>query len=212
MYKGIFYLLLVCLLSPMSGAAQYTGYERLENVAAFRSQFAAESSKVMSISSDFKQTKELIALTERITSYGKFWFKRSNLVRIDYEKPFVYRMVMNGEKIFIKDEQKQSTVNVRSNKLFQQVNRIMVDCIQGTILESKDFTSQVFDSRERYLLELTPASKALKEFFDKIILVVDKKTYAVDEIKMIESGGDYTLLTFTNKVLNQPIKDEVFAL
>ncbi|HEY9006245.1 outer membrane lipoprotein carrier protein LolA [Ohtaekwangia sp.] len=192
--------------------AQYPGYKPVADLAAFKKQFAVESAKVQSITSDFTQNKELLALTETITSSGKFWFKRSNRVRIDYTKPFTYRMVMNGDKMLVKDDQKENRINVKSNKLFQQVNKIMIDCVQGTILDSKDFTTRVFENDKTYLLEMTPVAKTLKEFFQTIVLTVEKKDYSVRSIDMNEPAGDKTTITFSNKVLNALVADEVFAL
>ena len=163
------------------------------------------------LSSDFRQEKELAALAEKMTSTGKFWFKRSDRVRIDYEKPFIYRLIINGDKILLKDEQKENRVNVKSNKLFQQVNKIMLDCIQGTILDSKDFTTSVSESDKQYLLQMTPVNKTIRDFFSTINLYVDKADYSASRIIMVEPGGDETLLIFTNKQLNKPMNDEVFA-
>jgi outer membrane lipoprotein-sorting protein len=199
-------------LVALQASAQYAGYKSVSDLVAFKKQFATESAKVQSITSDFIQQKELLALTETITSSGKFWFKRSNRVRIDYTKPFTYRMVMNGDKMLVKDDQKESRINVKSNKLFQQVNKIMIDCVQGTILDSKDFTTRVFENDKTYLLEMTPVSKTLKEFFQTIILSVEKKDYSVKSIDMNEPSGDKTTITFSNKVLNAQVADEVFAL
>jgi outer membrane lipoprotein-sorting protein len=207
--------LLVAIMLTLAAStifAQHPSYKPVSDLTSFKKQFAVESSKVQSITSDFTQEKVLTALTEKITSTGQFWFRRSNKVRIDYTRPFLYRMVMNGDRILIKDDQKENRVNVKSNKLFQQVNRIMIDCIQGTILESKDFTTKVFENDKRYLLEMTPSSKALKDFFTTIVLIVDKKDYSVNSIAMYEPAGDHTIITFTRKVLNTPIADEIFAL
>jgi outer membrane lipoprotein-sorting protein len=210
MPRIVFMSVLLCIAAGKL-CAQYPGFSAVPDVATFRKVFSAESKKVISIRSDFTQEKELIALTEKLTSTGKFWFKRNNLVRIDYEKPFVYRMIMDGNRIYIKDDGKENTVNVKSNKLFQQVNRIMLDCIQGTITESNDFKPRVFESGSKYLLELTPVGKSLKDLFAAIVLTIDKKTSSVDIIEMKEVGGDRTRLIFTDKAINQPIGNEVFA-
>ena len=201
---------LLFLLS-LQGIAQPAGFRAVPNVDDFKKRFSAESARVISISSDFRQEKELAALAEKMTSTGKFWFKRSDRVRIDYEKPFIYRLIINGDKILLKDEQKENRVNVKSNKLFQQVNKIMLDCIQGTILDSKDFTTSVSESDKQYLLQMTPVNKTIRDFFSTINLYVDKADYSASRIIMVEPGGDETLLIFTNKQLNKPMNDEVFA-
>lgn len=207
-----FLFLAAFLVLGNSASAQYSGYAAVTDIPSFKKKFSVESAKVESISSNFTQEKILSALTEKITSSGKFWFKRSNKVRIEYMKPFVYLMVMNGDKMLIRDEQKESRINVKSNRLFQQVNRIMIDCVQGTILDSKDFSPKVFEDKNTYLLEMTPTSKTLREFFQTIVLVVDKKDYSAISILMNEPGGDKTTITFTDKKLNTQLSDAVFTL
>jgi outer membrane lipoprotein-sorting protein len=205
-------LVMMFFLSLSVANAQYAGYKAIPDIAAFKKQFTTESSKILSIESDFVQEKTLIALTEKITSEGKFWFKRSNKVRIEYIKPFTYLMVMNGDKVLLRDGTKENRVNTKSNKLFQQVNRIMVDCMEGTIMDSKDFSVKVFENDKSYLLELTPSAKALKSFFETVVLVVEKKDYTVRSIDMNEPGGDKTTLLFKDKKLNGQLADAVFTL
>ncbi|HYI78752.1 MAG TPA: outer membrane lipoprotein carrier protein LolA [Chryseolinea sp.] len=210
--KILFSLILVALICATDVTAQYKGYKPIADLDAFKKKFAVESAKVLSITSDFTQEKTLMALTEKIISSGKFWFKRNNRVRIEYIKPFAYLMIMSGDKMLVRDNDKENKINVKSNKLFQQVNRIMIDCVQGTILDSKDFTSKVFEDDKDYLLEMTPASKSLREFFQTILLTVDKSDYSVKSIEMNEPAGDKTIISFKNKKLNEQVADAVFAL
>lgn len=204
------FVFLILLCNPVLG--QYPGYSAVTNMTSFREQFKTGSGTVLSIQSNFTQEKILTALTEKITSSGKFWFKRSNKVRIEYVKPFFYLMVLNGDKMLVRDDQKENRINVKSNKLFQQVNRIMMDCVQGTILNSKDFETKVFENEKTYLLEMTPSSKGLREFFQTVVLIVGKKDFAANSIEMNEPSGDKTTILFTDKKLNTEISDAVFAL
>ena len=210
---SVYLLFFVVFFILSKGAvAQYSGYRPIPDLTSFKKKFSDESAKVISITSDFTQDKTLTALTETITSSGKFWFKRSNRVRIEYVKPFTYLMIMDGDKMLIRDDEKENKINVKSNKLFQQVNRIMIDCVQGTILDSKDFTTKVFENDKVYLLEMTPASRSLREFFQTILLTVDKSDYSVKSIEMNEPAGDKTVISFKNKKLNEQVADAVFAL
>jgi len=199
------------VIISFSTYAQYPGYTAIGEIVVFKRQFGAESAKVLSIACDFTQEKTLTSLTEKITSTGKFWFKRSDKLRIEYTKPFVYLVVMNKDKMLVRDGQKESRINVKSSKLFQRVNRIMIDCVQGNILDSKDFTARVFENGTTFLLEMTPVSKTLHEFFQTIVLTVDKKDYSAKSILMNEPMGDRTLIKLERKKLNEPIPDTVFT-
>jgi outer membrane lipoprotein-sorting protein len=209
MCKGLWILV---MMNSVIFTSTGQDYVRINDFASFKKKFGAEASKINSITSSFTQEKILVALTEKITSTGTFAFKRANKVRIEYTRPFVYLMIMNGDKMKIRDDQKENTVNMRSNKMFRQINSIIMDCIQGTILDSKDFTSEVFENNDSYLLQMKPVSKNLKEFFETINVVVDKNDYSVNSIEMNEPSTDKTVMKFVNKKINQPVADEVFAL
>jgi len=201
----------VLALTHTCGFAQYNGYSAIADEAAFKVRFAAEASKISSISSDFTQEKELMALTEKITSTGKFWYRKSDKIRMEYLKPFSYLIIINGDKLTIRDHDKENRVNVKSSKLFQQVNRILIDCVQGSILNSREFSSRVFESQRSWLIELTPTSKTFHELFKTIVLVVDRSSYAVDSVTMNEVAGDVTKIVFDHKKLNEPIPETVFT-
>ncbi|MGN6490940.1 MAG: LolA family protein [Agriterribacter sp.] len=192
--------------------AQYTGYKPLKESADFKTRFAAASQKVNTIKSDFVQEKNLALLSEKITSKGKFWFKKENLVRMEYTHPFQYLMVINGANVYIKDSQKENKISTKSNKLFQQINKVIVDCVKGGALESKDFTTRIFEGNNVYLAELTPVNKQMKSMFKNINIYIDKKEYAVSKIEMHEPSGDNTVITFSNRELNSNLADALFAI
>lgn len=203
---------MVLILTTLSSYGQGESWRKVKDLPAFRKQFASESAAILTIKSQFVQEKILSAVEEKMISKGDFFFKRSNKVRISYLQPFVYTLILNGDRMLIRDGQKENRVNVKSNKLFQQVNRILVDCVQGTILESGDFTFEVFENAGMYKLELKPSAKALRGFFDSIVLKVDKKDFSVIGIEMNEESGDQTIITFVQKNLNVPVADEIFSL
>ncbi|MEO6718781.1 MAG: outer membrane lipoprotein carrier protein LolA [Ferruginibacter sp.] len=205
-------LLLFMLLSVYVSEAQYAGYTMVQDVAKFRTEFAGATQKTTSIKSNFVQEKDLAMLSEKITSKGKFWFKKDNLVRMEYSQPYQYLMIINKDKVFVKDAQKENKVSAKSNKLFQQINRIMIDCMQGTTLNNSDFRTRVFESKTAYLVELVPVVKGLKELFKNINVVVDKKDYSVSSIEMQELAGDNTIIRFSSKELNTNIEDALFAI
>ncbi|HAO45429.1 MAG TPA: outer membrane lipoprotein carrier protein LolA [Ferruginibacter sp.] len=205
-------LILLALLVTTGVKAQYPGYNTVTDVAKFKTEFSAATQKTTSIKSDFTQEKNLAMLSEKIISRGNFWFKKDSRVRMEYNQPFKYLMILNRDKVYVKDGQKESKVSTKSNKLFQQINRIMIDCMQGTMLSNTDFSTRVFENRSTALIELSPQTKGLKELFKSINVVVDKKDFSVTSIEMKEISGDYTIMRFTNKEPNASIPDALFSI
>jgi outer membrane lipoprotein-sorting protein len=204
-------LFVILIITSISAFGQYPGYKEVSNIQEFKTKFRQTSASVHSIQGDFTQVKTLSALTEEISSTGKIWFKRASKVRMDYTSPFVYKLIINNDKMLISDGGKESRINVKSNKLFKQINQITIDCMQGTILESPDFSSKIFENENSFLLQLTPQSKSLKEFFTSIVLVVDKKDSSAKSIELNEPTDDKTVITFSNKIINGQVGDEVFS-
>jgi len=192
--------------------AQYPGYSPLKDDAAFKAQFREASQKINSVKSDFIQEKNLSMLDDKITSKGKFWFRKENAVRMEYTSPFQYLMVVNGTDVYIRDSKKENRISSRSNKLFQQINRIMVDCVNGGALESRDFTVKIFSGANGYLAELTPVEKNLKSMFRNINITIDKKDLSVLKVEMYESSGDNTTIRFMNREINVNLADALFAV
>jgi len=202
------FLLLFCICVR----AQHPGYRPVTDLAAFKEKFAAASRQTQSIKADFVQEKNLSLLTEKITSKGKFWFKKDKLVRMEYNQPFQYLLVINNNTVLVKDGQKENKISAKSNKLFQQINRMMVDCVQGTALSNPDFTITVFENTGSCLIELSPVTKGMKDYFKNINIIVAKKDYSVNKLEMYEQSGDNTIISFINKELNVAIPDALFAV
>jgi outer membrane lipoprotein-sorting protein len=131
---------------------------------------------------------------------------------MEYNHPFQYMMIMNKDKVYVKDGQKENTVSSKSNKVFQQINKITVDCMQGTFLNNADFKSKIFENKASFLVELMPTAKGIKDIFKTIVIIIDKRDYSVNSIQMNEQSGDDTLIKFNNKELNTNISDALFAI
>lgn len=205
-------LFILLILGTSQLHAQYPGYKVCTNTDAFRQQFTKAAQATQSIQCSFVQDKNLSMLADKIVSTGKFWFKRENKVRMEYEKPSYYLLIINGTNVKTKDGQKENKVSAKSNKMFEQVNKMMIDCVQGTALDNKSFTTRLFENGQNYLVEMTPVVKSLQDLFKSITLTVDKKDYSVSKIEMLEQSGDNTVIHFQHKQLNVSIPDDLFSV
>lgn len=193
-------------------AGQYSGYTLLNYTETFKKSFAQATAATESIQADFSQEKSLTMLSEKINSTGKFWYRKKDELRMEYLRPYSYLMILQAGKIFIKEAQKENKISANSNKIFQQVNRILIDCVSGTMLENPDFQYHIYESTVAYLIELKPLAKNLKELYKNINIVIDKKDYTAKAIEMYELSGDKTIIRFQNKELNARIPDSVFNI
>ena len=188
-----------------------SSYKAIEDISLFKSNLAEMSRKTNTIKSDFIQEKNLSFLSEKIISKGLFYFKKENKIRWQYTEPFDYLIIINDDKIFIKDEDKESKYDMGSNNIFNEINKIITGCVQGKILNNdKDYKIEYYENDNFYYVKLTPYSEKMKEFLSNIDIYFDKKDLSVSKLEMIELLGDYTKIEFLNKKLNEEIPDKEF--
>ena len=193
--------------------AQENDFKAVKDIEKTKIELSKLSENTTSIQSKFIQEKHLSFLTENIISKGEFYFKSPNQLRWEYSEPFEYIIVFNDKNILIKDEDKISTFDTESNKMFSEINNMMIGSIQGNLFtDSERFTVKYFENNTQYLLELYPKLPEMKSMLKTIKIYIDKSNISVAKIKMIESSDDYTSINFINRELNQAIDNEKFII
>ncbi|MCK9422862.1 MAG: outer membrane lipoprotein carrier protein LolA [Bacteroidales bacterium] len=210
MYKNILILFLFSILiSPATfSQRRVLTPKEAENL---REKVQEACRNTISIESDFTQEKEMSLLSEKITSSGKFFFKKEKMLRWEYTAPYPYLIIINNDIMYVIDDDKENKVNLQSNRVFREINNIILGAVQGTLLnDPKNFKATLFDTRSLYLATLFPQSPKLKETLNEIDLFFNKTDNTVEQLIMREASGDYTRIEFHSKKLNQPIADEKF--
>ncbi len=203
----------ICIaLCTMSRVAVAQSYTPVKNTEEFKRLFAARSSAITSIQSDFTQQKSISMLENKIISEGTFTYKRENRLRMEYSKPYKFLFVMDHDQITIGNNQQKSSVSANSNKMYKLISQLTLDCFTGNVLNSKDFDLTISENARVYKLVLIPRQKLLKSLFERIDILISKIDVAVDKIELAETSGDHTTLIFHNKVINNPVNDEVFKI
>ena len=207
------FLIIIAAAQNFSASAQAAkGFNAVSNTKTIETSLASTAKSTNTISSDFVQVKHMKMLNDKVNSKGKFYFKKEDKIRIEYTSPFQYLLVMNGGQIMVRDENKTNKINTRNSKTMQSVNKVMMDCMRGTVFNNKDFSVKAFESKGQYLLQMTPINASMKGLFAKIEVYLQKTDNTVSKLVMSENGGDYTDMNFTNKKINTTLSDALFSV
>ena len=178
-----------------------------------RKRIGEAAKSISCVESQFTQTKELNVIREKIISKGMFYFKKQKFLRWEYTDPFPYLIIFNNDKIYVKDEDKENHISLQSNKVFREVNNILIGAVQGTLLsDSKNFTCNIFDLHDQFEAVMIPVNPRIKETLSEIALYFNKSDYTVDKLIMREASGDYTRIEFSGKKINQNVPDAKFII
>ena len=205
--------ILVCLtLFPLMVISQIRPLSPKET-ETFKFRVAESTKNTVTIESDFIQDKELSMLSEKIISKGKFLFKKDKMLRWEYTDPFPYLIIIRNDQLFVKDDNKENRININANKVFREINNILIGAIQGTLLnDTKNFRTNIGDANNQFMVTLIPLSPRLKETLSEIVLYFNKTDFMVEKLILRESSGDYTKIEFRGKKMNTNIPDEKFII
>lgn len=162
-----------------------------------------------SIQADFKEEKYLSFLKEPEKSTGVFYYKKEDKMRWEQQTPFKYVILINGEKLRVLDAGKEKNVG-SAGKMAGQIKQVMLGLVNGDFQQNKAFMLACMESKDQYLIVLTPTSKRMKNVYAKINLAFSKSTLRLKELTFFEKGGDKSSMKFQNEKFNQPIAETVF--
>ena len=168
------------------------------------------SSTTKTISSDFVQYKHLDFLDNDIETAGKLVFKTPDLIKWEYVSPFKYSVVFKNGKLYINDEGKKSDIDLGSNKMFDQLNKLIINSVKGDMFDETKFKITYYKTGKNSLVYFEPKDQKLVKYIKAFHITFNEKG-DVTEVKMIEHSGDYSKIVFSNKVLNKPLEDALFT-
>ncbi|MFT5648090.1 MAG: outer membrane lipoprotein-sorting protein [Aureispira sp.] len=188
-------------------------FKTMKDSKDFQDKLHTIAAKTTSLQSNFVQIKHLDVLSEDIESNGILIYKADNKLRWEYTTPLEYLIILKDGKVSIKDEGKVSSYDLSGNKTFQKINEMMIGSIQGDLLVNEaDYDYEFKENSTNYLVVMYPKEKKVQEFMKSINIYFSKKDYSVEQVKMLEQSGDYTLMKFKNKKTNANISDKVFNI
>lgn len=212
-YKKVFlvgWLLLIILPFYLNG--QPEGFKTVSDRAFVTKKVNEASGSTNTINSSFIQEKNLSFIEEKIVSRGILLFEKPDKLRLEYKEPFTYIMVLNGGRMMTDNGEKKSEYDLKSNKMFGEINNLIISSVKGNILNNTSFRSELFENQEKLFIKLTPLDKELEKYIKSIGMFVSKSDYMVEELLITEQSDDYTQIRFANKVINEEIPAASFNL
>lgn len=198
-------LTIAFLLTVFTGFAQFNEVENTEEIL---SQIKAVSSETNSISSDYTETKTMMAFKEPQISKGKFYFQDPDKMRFAQNSPFPYVILVNGESLRISDNGKEKRIPKAGN-MAAKANGFLLSLIKGEF-DNKEVEVTCLQSNEFYKLVMVPQQKMMRQVYEEIELLFSKTDLRLDAIFFKETSGDSKTMKFNNQEYNGSIEPSIF--
>lgn len=168
---------------------------------------------VKTMTCSFVQTKRMVLLSDDMVSHGRMAFLSPDRLSWVYQTPYEYRFVLNGDKVYVGNDKRSSTVDIAENKLFGTIARVMMNTVVGRIDDLKaDFGISVTGEAPSRVVGLTPKRREMKQMLKQVELFLDEKAGTVTHIRLSEKNGDVTDIVLKDIKLNVPIDETSFVI
>ena len=179
----------------------------------FRQRLSDANRQLVSIECDFEQYKHLVIMDEPLVSSGKFFFRNDDMVRLDYDKPSPYIIVLNVQKVKIVKDGTGAVYDMSSYRMVTVMKTMLSACLTGNFSGAgKDYRMSVSENNAVYNIVIEPLNRNIKKYVQKIEITFDKNNLSANQLIIYEPSGDFTKHVFTNKCFNLSLTDTLFAL
>ena len=183
------------------------------NEAQIRQRVNQTAAAMKTMQCDFVQTKHLKMLNDAMVVHGKMYYQQSSMLRWEYTDPYSYIFVLNGDKVLLKNQQRNDVIDVKQNKMFREIAHIMMSSVVGNCLsDNKTFKTTIVAANGEWIATLVPQRKDMCQMFQKIVLHFNPQRAVVSCVEMIEKNGDKTAINLKNIRTNETLNAAIFAV
>ena len=205
MKRLLFLILILSHIIPLS-AQQLTEEQIKQKVNQ-----TASAMKTMQC--DFVQTKHLKMLNNDFVSHGKMYYQQSNKLRWEYTSPYSYTFILNNDQVLLKNKHRNDLIDVKQNKLFREIVRIMMSSVVGNCLaDDKNYKVSIATIGNEWIATLLPQRKDMKQMFQKLVLHFHAKKSVVNTVELYDKNGEKTIIELKNIRINETIPSNMFVI
>lgn len=184
-----------------------------QNSEAIIGEINRAAAAMQSLECDFTQTKYISLMNDRMISVGRMVYRQSDRLRWEYSSPYSYIFILNGSSVTLKSGAKTDVIDIRTNRIFSEIARIMMNSVTGKCLtDSTEFKVSISADSREYVARLTPQKKEMKQMFSSIVLHFDRTAEVVQTIELHEKSGDRTIIELKNIKKNRTVNEELFTV
>lgn len=212
MSRLLVFFLWLCLAAP-AGAAQ-TGATQPPSGGSPELFAALErtAAGVRTLASDFVQEKHLSMFKTVLTSKGRFYFMKPDLLRWELTAPVASGFVLKGDRGRRWHERTGRTESFRISQ--EPIMKLVSE--QLFAWARADFAWLGREYRITVLnespvtLRLEPRSAATAGFLSHLLIAFNADRSYVKSVELHEKDGDFTRISFLNTAVNKPLSADLF--
>lgn len=207
---GVFFVFLLTVGFMGSGL---WAAETEKDPAVIAQSLQASYDKITSLQASFHQEIYSRMTSRKKEGSGKVVLVKPGLMRWDYETPDTQVFVCDGKRLSMYFAKENQMLSSSAQQYLE--SDVMYSFFAGTADVARDFViSAPLESEQdiddvTYQIRLVP--KVSHPQIDEIEVWVNRSSYLLHRIKVVDKFGSITDLTFSNIIINQSVPSTIFT-
>ena len=208
-------LRIALILASFTVAASAASPDDAADLEGVISQLEERVSGIETLRAEFVEQKSLAVLDRPLVLKGTILMQKPDLFSWKVREPFRYSMVIRGEVVeqWDEDTRRVDRISLSGNPIFKMAIQQMRDWLSGTYRSMLGQYRVTVIDEDPISLEFVPRDTAIaQQMIDMVRVEFDRDERYIWKIEILEKGGDRTLITFADTLLNAPIAPEAWKV
>jgi outer membrane lipoprotein-sorting protein len=211
----LFCCLILSLCYPPFSKAQENKTDEVTDVSGLLRRMGRQVSDFRSLKTDFVQEKDLAIFKNKIVLKGRIYLQKPGRIAWHVDTPVKYSVLITDTMIrqWDEDTNQVQEISLSKNPVFKVALGQLTTWFNGDYISLlNDYTVRI-RRQGPFVLEFFPKeTNAARKFVKSITITFRDDEKYLKQIKIRETSGDMTTLTFEGTVLNAPLEERFFKV
>lgn len=161
----------------------------------------------------FEQTRKISGIDYPMEAHGFIIVQKPDRVRFEFTEPFKSILIFaQGQHARYEWQSAWKKSEIEGSRGLNIMLSTMLEWFMGNFHANNNlFEVQLVSSAGNYVVRMDTRPDKMRRIIDHIAMTVDRETYTIQSVTLLEADGDSSTFRFTRELRNPVLPDDVFS-
>lgn len=204
-------LLISILLMSLNICAQNRHVTDKQEINEIKDQVAETCNKLQNLKCNYIQEKSISLLEDNIICKGEVMFETPNNLYWKNNQPEELSFVLKNDSVKIVNKNGINIMPVEEHLIFKEIAKIINNGISNkSIIDENNFIPTYEENEDYIIVNMKPKRNKMRSVLGNMILHLDRTSYLIHKIEIIDNNFDITTITLSDIYTNQDLDKTLF--
>ncbi|PXF54481.1 MAG: outer membrane lipoprotein carrier protein LolA [Deltaproteobacteria bacterium] len=203
-------LKLILMLLPFLFVAPPVFAQDNSRLSSFIHDVEAKAATVKTLTCTLKQERHLAIFARPVIFQGRMALEKPDKLRWEFTSPIASVLIFNGTKgLKCSGNSEPQRFNLATDPIMQMVSKQIWTWVNGSYATLQEQYRMVFEPGP--CLVLTANDPKMARAISSVKISFNPDSLQPTTVRIQEPGGDHTVISFSDFILNQPLNQSLFT-